>query len=61
MPKQTENWPKSDLHGLKFAILLGWKKGEMAIELNRLVVKSVTSELENWVGGRKWGEELGRE
>jgi hypothetical protein len=36
------------------AVFSGGKKGEMAFLLNGLVGKSVNSELENWVGGRKW-------
>ena len=36
------------------AVYWGGKKGELAIRLIGLVGKSVNSEPENWVGGRKW-------
>jgi len=40
------------------AIYCGGKKGEMTIGLIGLVGKSVNSETENRVGGRKWEEFL---
>jgi hypothetical protein len=41
-------------NGFQMTVYCGGKKREMTIELIGLVGKSVNSESENRVGGRKW-------